>query len=241
MKILAVFCIFLVFAVAASAQGSKQLLQQMHERYEGKWPKNFTFSQTTEMYRNDTLLRTETWHEYIHYPTDFRIDFGHPDSGRAVIYHNDSSFAFRHGKMVAARPDENDLIFLLGGMYFYPMDSVIAKMKSYGYNLDKFHEDKWKGNPVYVIGAAKGDETVNQLWIDKENFNLLRMITFTNGRKQEALFDNHIKIGGGFSETLVHFFINDKLVQVEKYFNLQADKEISPALFDPHHFSRSKN
>lgn len=232
--------VFLVLSAAASAQGSKQLLQQMHERYAGKWRQTLTFNQTTEMYRNDTLVRTERWHENIHYPKDFRIDFGHPDSGRAVIYHNDSSFVFSRGKLTSARPDENDLIFLLGGMYFYPIDTVLAKMKSYGYELDKFHEDEWKGQPVYVIGAAKGKETVNQLWIDKENFNLLRMITFANGRKQEALFENHVKIGGGFSETLVWFFVNDKLVQIEKYHDLQADKEISPAVFDPYHFIKSR-
>ncbi|MEO6137018.1 MAG: hypothetical protein ABIP35_17825 [Ginsengibacter sp.] len=232
--------IFLVLAAAVSAQGSKQLLQQMHERYAGKWHQTLTFNQTTEIYLNDTLVRTERWYENIHYPKDFRIDFGHPDSGRAVIYHNDSSFVFSRGKITSARADENDLIFLLGGMYFYPIDIVFTKMKSYGYDLDKFHEDELKGEPVYVIGAGKGEETVNQLWIDKGNFNLLRMITFTNGRKQEAMFENHVKIGGGFSETLVRFFVNDKLVQIEKYYDLQAGKEISHALFDPYHFIKSR-
>ena len=241
MKNISFVFMFLFLSAAASAQGSKQLLQQMHERYAGKWHPTFTFNQTTERYRNDSLLRTEQWHENIRYPKDFRIDFGHPDSGQAVIYHNDSSFAFRKGKLAAARADENDLLFLLGGMYFYPIDTVFSKMTSYSYDLSKFHEDEWKGKPVYVIGAGKGEETVNQIWIEKENFNPLRMITFTNGSKQEAWFENHVKIGGGFSETLVKFFINDKLVQIEKYHDLEAGKNISPALFDPYHFTAPGN
>ena len=41
-------------------------------------------------------------------------------------------------------------------MYFYTFDEVLSKMKSLGYDLNKFHEDSWKGKDVYVIGADKG-------------------------------------------------------------------------------------
>lgn len=125
-------------------------------------------------------------------------------------------------------------------MYFYPIDTVLLKIKTYGYDLDKFHEDEWKVNPVYVIGGDRGEEKVNQLWVEKKNYNLVRMINFRNGRKEEALFENQVKIGGSFSETLVSFFINDKLVQIEKYHDLQSHKKISPAIFDPYHFIKGR-
>ena len=129
----------------AAPPGSKEVLKKMHDRYAGKWYKTFSFNQTTEVYRNDSLKRSETWYENIKFPNDFRIDFGNPDSGNAVIFKNDSSYLFRNAQKVSVRPDEDDLLFLLGGMYFYPFDEVTAKMKSFGYNLDKFHEDTWKG------------------------------------------------------------------------------------------------
>ena len=212
----------------------------MHDRYAGKWYKTFTFTQTTEVYRNDSLKRSETWYENIKFPNDFRIDFGNPDSGNAAIFKNDSAYLYRRGQRVNVRPDKNDLMFLLGGMYFYQFDEVTAKMTSLGYNLDKFHEDTWKGKNVYVIGASRGEDSVNQLWIEKENYNLVRMLKYENKSKEEAFFENHVKLGGGFTETLVYFFINDKLIQVEKYRDLKADVEINPAIFDPVNFVKLK-
>jgi hypothetical protein len=223
-----------------SPPGSREVLKKMHDRYAGKWYKTFSFNQTTEVYRNDSLKHTETWYENIKFPKDFRIDFGDPDSGKAVIYKNDSSYFFRNGKLAGVRPDNNDLLFLLGGMYFYKFDEVISKMKSYGYDLDKFHEDTWKGKKVYVIGAGKAEDSVNQLWIEKENYSPVRMIKIENNNKEEALFEDHVKLGGGYTETLVYFFINSKLVQVEKYHDLKGDIEIDPSIFDAQNFVKLK-
>jgi outer membrane lipoprotein-sorting protein len=232
--------ILLITTSVALPQGSKEVLKKMHDRYAGKWYKTLTFNQTTEIYSNDSLKRSETWYENIKFPNDFRIDFGNPDSGNAVIFKNDSSYLFRRGQRVHIRHDENDLVFLLGGMYFYQFEEVTSKMKSLGYDLDKFHEDSWKGKSVYVIGAGKGEDSVNQLWIEKSNYSPVRMLTYEDKNKEEAFFDNHVKSGGGFTETLVHFFINDKLIQVEKYHDLKADVEINPAIFDPGNFVRLK-
>src|ERR1700712_1629402 len=124
--------------------GSNDVLKKMHDRYAGKWYKTFTFNQTTEIYHNDSLKRSETWYENINFPNDFRIDFGNPDSGNAVIFKNDSSYLFQKGQRVQVRPYADDLLFLLGGMYFYPFAEVTEKMKSFKYDLDKFHEDTWQ-------------------------------------------------------------------------------------------------
>ena len=237
MKKIALAISFFIFAASlVKADDGRDVLKKMYKRYNGKWYKTFSFNQTTERYRNDSLASTSTWYENIKFPNDFRIDFGNPDSGNAVIFKNDSSYLFRNSKRANARPDENDLVFLLGGMYFYPFDSVLSKMKKLGYNLDKFHEDVWKGKPVYVIGAGKGEDSVSQLWIDKENLNLVRMIKFDRNEKEEGLFENHVKLNGGYSESLVKFYVNDKLLQVEKYHNMKADVSIDDSIFDPEDF-----
>lgn len=220
--------------------GSIEILKKMHNRYAGKWYKTFSFNQTTEIYRNDSLKRSETWYENIKFPNDFRIDFGNPDSGNAVIFKNDSSYLFRNSEKKSVRYNDDDLLFLLGGMYFYPFDEVLVKIKSFGYDLDKFHEDIWKGMPVYVIGADKNQDSVNQIWIEKENFSPVRLLKYENNTKEEVLFENHVKLGGGFTETLVYFYINNKLIQVEKYHDLKANVEIDPAIFDAENFVKLK-
>lgn len=92
-----------------------------------------------------------------------------------MIFKNDSSFTFRSAVKANAQPYKDDLLFLLGGMYFYNFDTVLSTMKSFGYNLDKYHEDNWKGKGVYVIGAGMNEDSVNQIWIDKEKLYIVRI------------------------------------------------------------------
>jgi 7-cyano-7-deazaguanine synthase in queuosine biosynthesis len=117
---------------------------------------------------------------------------------------------------------------------------MLSQMKSFGFDPGKFHEDLWKGKSVYVIGASKGEDSTSQIWIEKEHYNIVRMIKFENNRKEEAQFEGHIKLDGGYSETLVRFYINNKLVQVEKYHDLKANIPIDPAIFDPVNFIKYK-
>jgi hypothetical protein len=64
-------------------------------------------------------------------------------------------------------------------MYSNTFDQVLAHFKTLNYDLSKFHADTWKGKPVYVIGADKDGDRVNQLWIDKEKLVAVRFIKFT--------------------------------------------------------------
>jgi len=232
----------LLFAVIASGFTIKEpatateLLTKMHERYSGKWYKTYQFKQTTEIYKNDSLVRSQIWTEHIDFPQNFRIDFGNVDSGNAVIFKNDSSYLFKNSHLLKTTYYPNDLLFLLGGMYFYPVDEAISKMRSFGFDIDKFHTTKWKGETVYVIGADKDDEESNQAWFENKHFNLVRMIKYENGRKEDAILEDHVKLDGGYSETLVKFYMNEKLLQVEKYFDLKADVKMRQGIFDPANF-----
>lgn len=239
-RICLILTVTIFFSAAKAPTNSTTVLKKMYARFHNKWYKTFSFSQTTEIYRNDSIIHTETWFENIKFPGKFRIDFGDPDSANAVIFKDDSSYLFRSSQLVRIDANKDDLLFLLGGLYFYPFDFVIAKMNSYGYDLHKFHEDVWKGLPVYVIGADNNADSVNQLWIEKENYSLIRMLKYENSMKEEALFENHVKLGGGFTETLVHFYVNDKLIQVEKYNELKGDLPIEDAIFDPYKFVKLK-
>lgn len=234
--------LLILIAVITSAfaiktpETAKELLMKMHEKYAGKWYKTFQFKQTTDMYKNDSLVRSQVWIEHIQFPENFRIDFGNVDSGNAVIFKNDSSYYFKNSHLLKTSYYPNDLLFLLGGMYFYQPDEAIEKFKSFGFDINKFHKTTWNGKAIYVIGANKDGEESNQAWFDKEHYNLVRMIRFENGTKEDAILQKHVKLNGGFSETLVKFYLNDKLIQVEKYFDLKANVEMDRGIFDPANF-----
>ena len=215
---------------------SEEVLQKMYQQYAGKWMQNFTFDQTTGVYRNDSLIKTSEWHEAIVYPDKFRIDFGDAKDGNAAIFTTDSVYSFRNGKLMRTSPNDDDLTFILGGMYFYAFDTVKAMFGRMGYDLNKFCETTLNGKSAYVIGANDTTEKTNQLWVDKENLVAVKFINYNHGEKEEGIFSNHKQFGGGWSETKCVFYIDGKLIQTEDYFNCKANTEIDLKIFDPHNF-----
>ncbi|MBA2248978.1 MAG: hypothetical protein H0W12_02160 [Chitinophagaceae bacterium] len=228
-----------VITLSTSANfSSKDVLKKMHDRYTGKWYKTFSFVQTTENYRHDSLIRTSTWYEAIVFPDKFRMDFGDLKNGNAMINNKDSAYAFRNNKLIRTSVNDEELTFLLGGMYFYPLDTTLNRLPRSGYDLSKFHEDTWQGKPVYVIGADNNAEKTSQLWIDREKLILLRFINFKDNRKEEGVFENHKQLGGGWSETKCTFYFDDKLVQKEYYKECKVNEPVDPAVFSPTQFGK---
>ncbi|MGN6604692.1 MAG: hypothetical protein ACTHK8_19700 [Ginsengibacter sp.] len=238
-KVLVLIALFSSSFSINKIQSGKELITKIHQVYAGKWYKSFQFKQTTERYRNDSLISSQVWTEHIQFPENFRIDFGDVDSGNAVIFKNDSSYIFTNGKLMRTSYYPNDLLFLLGGIYFYPLDTAIAKFQSFGFDINKFHVTNYEGKKVYVIGADEDGEETNQAWFDSQHFNLVRMIKYDNKHKEDALLQKHVKLDGGFSETLVKFYLDDKLLQVEKYFDLKANVAMEPKLFDTNNFVKT--
>ena len=234
-----IFLIALFFAATAFHQTpptGRDIVKKMHDRYAGKWYHSFTFNQTTEQYRNDSLKKTQTWYEFIRFPDRFRMDFGDADSGNAAIFRGDSCYRFKNFKPVSTTINNNEgLIFLLGGIFFYPIDQTYTILDSLHYDLGKAREDTWKDRPVYVIGA----DGANQLWIDKERLYLSRMIKVDGQQKMDARFEAYQPFDGGWSETKCSFYINDKLIQVETYHDCKANTTLDDRIFDPNNLAKS--
>jgi hypothetical protein len=212
---------------------STALLQKMYARYHGKWHSNLSFNQTTEMYKNDSLFKTQTWYEHILYPDKLRIDFDSLKSPNGIIFRNDSTYVIVKNKVVRSIKNENELIFFLGGLYFVPSEQVLAHFKDLHYDLSKFRTDTWKGKPVCVIGSDKADEKVNQLWIDQEKLVAVRFIKYDGGTKEEGTFENQVALKGAWSETLCKFYVNDHILQIEKYHDVVAGGPVDKTIFEP--------
>ncbi len=215
---------------------SAKILTKMYNKYAGKWYKNFTFYQTTENYRNDSLIKTSIWHEALIYPNLFRITIGDSANGNAMIIKGDSVFNFSKSKMFRKAANEDDLTFLLGGMYFLPYFTVMQKMQQEGYDLKKACESKFEGKAIYIIGANDTTEKTSQLWIEKDRLIVLRMIKYKPEMKEDAIFGDYKKVEKGWRENSVIFYINDKLYQKEKYYDCKANTIIDKKIFDPYNF-----
>ena len=217
---------------------STTLLQKMYACYHGKWHSSLTFNQTTERYKNDSLVKSDTWYERIAYPDLLRIDIGSKESDHGIIFRKDSTYVFSNNNLTRAVKNENELIFFLGGLYFVPFDDMLAHFKALHYDLSKFHMSAWEGKPAYVIGADKDDERVNQLWIDKDKLVLVRFLKYEDNNKEEGLFENHIALKNAWSETKCKFYVNDKLLQVETYHDVTPGGPLDKRIFDPNRIGK---
>jgi hypothetical protein len=233
MKISSVLLFLFIPFLQQKELNSTSLLQKMYDRYHNKWHSSLSFNQTTERYKNDSLIKADIWYERIAYPDMLRIDIGSLNSGNGIIFRKDSTYVFNNNKITRSIKNENELIFFLGGLYFVPFDDVLAHFKALNYDLSKFHASTWKGHAVYVIGADKDDEKVNQLWVDQDKLIPVRFIKYDDKSKEEGLFEQHIALKNAWSETKCTFYINDKLLQVEKYHNVVPGGLIDKSIFDP--------
>lgn len=233
MKILSVL-LFLTLPFSSQRElNSTTLLQKMYTRYHNKWHSSLSFNQTTERYRNDSLVKSDTWYERIAYPDLLRIDIAGHNSGNGIIFRHDSTYVFNNNKITRNVKNENELIFFLGGLYFVPFDDVLAHFKALHYDLNKFHTSTWKGKPVYVIGADKDDEKVNQLWIDQDKMIAVRFLKYEDNSKEEGFFEDYVALKNAWSETKCSFYLNDHLLQVEKYHDVVAGGPIDKSIFEP--------
>ncbi len=244
------FCIF-IFSICISGKAQvigldidtapkmkfetgKDVLNAMHQKYKNGPCRSYTFSQKNTHYRNDSIIGKSEWHEAIELPDKFRINFGTPESGNFVIFKNDSSYRYKNNQFKKKKEDVNILLLLLGGMYYREFPDGISRLEKGHYNTQILSTQKWKKQPVYVIGAMKGDTLVNQIWVDKKTLRVVRIIEKMDAESvMDMSFDAFQKSCGGYTETKVTFKRNGKIEQVEEYFNIKTLDKIPDEVFNP--------
>lgn len=220
-------------SIMAQITSTAQLLDAMQVKHRGDWFETFTFEQQTIRYNENGAVRdTAIWNEAIHYPGRFRIDY--EEEGRFVIFRNDSAYRFTNFQQQSVRYEPQEFLLFKGGMYFMPAYEVISKLKEYGYNIDVFREDRFNGQRVYVIGAEKGDLKTKQFWVNADHFYTVRRISQVGqGRTLDVQYSDHSKQAGGWVEQTVTFYVDGRLIQLEKYLDIEVDIPLNTAVFDP--------
>jgi hypothetical protein len=228
--------LLLVSNAFAQINSCDALLDAMLKKHAGKWCHSLTFVQNT--YRpNDSLNRHMTWYEAIEFPDRLRIDFNGITLGNAALFRNDTAFRFRKNVLQDTRPDKNDLLLLLGGMYFRSKEEIVKRLALLGYDLGTFSEGYWNKLPVYIMGAARGDSTRNQVWIDRQELSVVRTLSRLSPHELlDMRVESRTNGCGGTVETKLGFYVNGRLDQLEEYTHLQFNPVLDPAIFDPKKF-----
>ena len=222
------FLLMLMALVPSDPRDGRELLRLMRNR--GHMYTTLTFRQTTKR----PNVPDQTWFESARIPNTLRIDIAPLDSGRAIIFRNDSVYSFRGGRMLRSGPYVHTLLLLLGDVFVIPTDSSIARLTREGFDLSKIHEGRYDNRKVWVVGANDGDTTTSQFWIDAERLYMVRMIEHgQDGATMDSKILQHQRINGIWVETEMVFFRNGQELQHEIYNDVHVNTELDPAIFDP--------
>ena len=242
-RALVVVFVFLVGPVAAlgqKIQNGEQLLRAMHDRYQHDWYDTLTFTQKSTTIKPDGTTSSETWYEAVSVPGKLRIDIGPPVDNNGAIFADGTVTSIKDGKVVKTRPLVHMLLVLGFDVYRQPAQKTIDLVKQQGFDLSKLREDTWQGEPVYVVGADKGDLKSKQFGIDKKKLLFVRMIEPDQrdpSKTADSRFLDYRKLSPGWVAARVEFYIDGKEVFNEEYSDIQANPKFSPAIFDPAQFS----
>lgn len=210
----------------------KELITMMFNKHHGKWYKNQTFTQTSNFYKNDTLIHTEIWYEAIQYPGKLTIKMGTKNGDKGMIYKNDIFYQFENGKLVKTMPRLHELMVLMGDVYFYEPRVTVHKLYELKIDLTIVREDVFNGIPVYIVGAKAGDTTSNQFWVDKETLCLLRYMGTNERYTQDIICDNYKTIDNYLVCSQIRFYINGMLYMTEDYSDIRFPEKLDASVFD---------
>ena len=242
--------IFLAGCILAGAAANSQgihngqgLLTAMHDRYKDSWYGSVVFKEKAITLKDDGTTQVEIWDEALELPGKLRINRGAASDGNGFVFVNGTLTTFEKGKSSGTHPFVHMLLVLGFDVYRQDPKTTIEIAKGQGIDLTKVHEEKWEGEEVYVVGAAKGDLKSKQFWIEKKRLLFVRLIDPDEkaaARIRDTRFRGYQKLAAGWISARVEFYVNGKNTFNEDYFDIKADVKFDPALFDPGKFNETK-
>jgi hypothetical protein len=203
-----------------------------------------TFTQRTTLVAPSGGEIHQTWYEAGVFPGKLRID-SDLASRSGTLFARDSIYAFSQGKLVSAEPGLNELLVLGFDIYAQSSARTDAALRNLGFDLSRFHEGTWQGKQVYVLGAARGDTSSKQFWIDRDNLRFVRLLEHGRQGHVDIRFNKYQPAASGWIATEVVQYVNGSRRLLEEYSDVRTNVSLSDALFDPkqwatvHHWAMS--
>jgi len=209
----------------------------------GEWYRTLSFTANVTLYSARGTATPGQWRQQISVPGRLRIDYL-PLSGRSgVLFDGARVHTFDNGRAIDAQPGVNPQVVVTADVYVLPPERVTRLLDSLGFDLTKLRRDTWEGQPVYVVGAAAGDSTTSQLWVDSERLVAVRMIQKERRGTRDIVTD--VRLGkftdvGGFPvATEVLQYRDGRLIYREQRADVRVNEPIPEPTFDPARWGRS--
>jgi len=213
-----------------------ELLQRMHDAYDGKWFKTLTFVQKTTLTRPNGVVDTSTWYEALKSPDRLRIDFGDPSKGNGALYTADSLYVVRGGKISRSVADGNPFLPFVAGVYDQPLQTTLRQLAPYRFDLTRIRADTWQGQPVYVVGAASPQDLDSpQFWIERDRLQPVRILVklspAPDAKPNDIRLESYVPLSGGWLATRVLIMEGGVVRQAEDYSDWKGNVALPNDLF----------
>jgi hypothetical protein len=229
----------MVLALAALAilgtapDSGEALLRRMNAEHRDTWFTSLVFVQHTTY--PGTARAPETWYETMVRPGRLRIDI---ERGGAMvstmIFRDDTLHQLAGGTLRGSQPLVHSLLLLLHDIHVGDADAVIGKLRGQGFDLSRTHATSWEGRPIIVVGAAPGDTTTAQFWVDPARLVVVRVLqSGPGGAHNDTRIGKFSAHGPALLEREITFVTNGAPRMVEEYTWVRVGDVIPAAVFDP--------
>lgn len=230
--------------VAAGPTSAAELVGAMHERYAGRWYRTLTFLQNNTLYRSGGGEDRSQWMEYMAIPGRLRIEYLPATSHSGVLFEGGRVHAFDAGKRVQTQARIHPLLLVGGDVYAIPPEVTLRRLDSLGVDLATFRTDSLNGTRAYVVGAAAGDSTSPQVWVEADRLVALRVVEReargTRTVVTDSRFTRYEELDGLPVATAMLFLRDGRPVFREEYADVRVNVPLSESLFDPEKWNTAK-
>ncbi|MFN8582617.1 MAG: hypothetical protein U0163_16785 [Gemmatimonadaceae bacterium] len=220
------------------------VLRLMQQHYAKQWFRTLSFSQRTTTYATSGRETKGVWHEYLAVPGRLRIDYTPLSEHSGVLFAGNAIHSFVNGKVAAKQGGWNPALILIADVYVQPVDTSAWQLDSLGFKTSIVRRDSLGGRAMWVVGAARGDTTSSQFWVDTDSLLVRRLIQKQITPQRTSVTD--IRLGaytdvGGYPVAFEILFYRDgRLFFREDYYDAAVNQPIAPDVFDPATFVSSQ-
>lgn len=215
----------------------RTLVAAMHRKYGGTWYRTLSFTQYNTLYGSTGRESRTQWLQHASVPGRLRIDYLPLAARSGLLYDGTRVHVFDNGKSVTTQRGINVMLLLTADIFVRPDSESARLVAAEGFDLAIARRDTWEGRPVWVMGAAAGDSTSDQIWVDAARMVPVRVVQNEKRGSRTVVTDtrlSHFLDVGGFPIAMqIELRRDGRLYFREELSNVRVNEPQDEAMFDP--------
>ena len=169
------------------------------------------------------------------FPVAFRSEFASAAGEHIQIFSNGRALTVVDRRIVS--DTESELDHYKDIILYNTRELLKNRLSQLGVAVDVSSVGRFQGRIAYVMGAQYPDETVPQLWLDKETFRPMRWLlkpasTVNLNEAIEVRYDDWRKVSSIWYPERIEFYQGDRLLRRMQVQRTRVNPELSSRLFD---------